>query len=46
MAAGADDDDVVFGSCGSGEPHCSGQPLWPRIASRARANTEYFRMSA
>ena len=32
-------------SCrGSGEAHCSCQPLWPRIASRAMAKTEYFRM--
>src|SRR3954469_22015221 len=27
---------------GSGEDHCSSQPLWPRMASRAMANTEYF----
>src|SRR5690242_6924914 len=27
---------------GSGDVHCSSQPLWPRMASRAMANTEYF----
>ena len=33
-----------YSARGSGEDHCSSQPLWPRIASRAMAKTEYFRM--
>src|SRR5690606_1272802 len=33
-----------YSDFGSGEDHCSSQPLCPRMASRAIANTEYFRM--
>ena len=33
MTAGADDDRVIDGF-GSGERHCSGQPLWPAPAAR------------
>ncbi|MDX7324800.1 hypothetical protein, partial [Providencia rettgeri] len=33
-----------YSDLGSGDVHCCSHPLWARNASRAKANTEYFRI--